>query len=225
VKLENHIVYQVTNTRNGKSYIGYTSSTLEERWKEHQKRARLGSGYHFHTAIRKHGASYFSPKILFVEETLRGAKETEILMILDRCPEYNKTMGGDGTPGHPMTDELKEKIRNNTPVRKGAEHPLFGVKRPDLVERNRNTVWTPELRAKQARWGESNPNFGKPRAEETKRRIAKSNTGKLRTQEAKERMSASAKRRAQTAEGKVNLERAKEKRLSNLLSQSSIKNN
>jgi group I intron endonuclease len=205
VKLENHIVYQVTNTRNGKSYIGYTSSTLEERWKEHQKRARLGSGYHFHTAIRKHGASYFSPKILFVEETLRGAKETEILMILDRCPEYNKTMGGDGTPGHPMTDELREKIRNNTPVRKGAEHPLFGVKRPDVAERNRKTVYTQERREKcktRSMLGKKNPNA-----------IAAMHAARpnVVSDETRAKMSAAAKRRMLTPEGKANASNAGKK--------------
>lgn len=206
--MENYTVYQVTNTKNGKSYIGYTSSTLEERWKEHRKRARLGSDYHFHVAIRKHGADSFSPKVLFVEETLKGAKETEILMILDRCPEYNKTMGGDGTPGHPMTDELREKIRANTPIRKGSEHPLYGAKRPDVIERNKNTVWTTERRAQQARTGKANPNFGKPRAEAIKKKISQSNTGKVLSPETRARMSAAAIRRAQTVEGKLNCSRA-----------------
>ena len=203
--MENHTVYQITNTKNGKSYIGYTSSTLEKRWKEHKKRARLGSDYHFHVAIRKHGADSFSPKVLFVEETLKGAKETEILMILDRCPEYNKTMGGDGTPGHPMTDELREKIRANTPVRKGINHPLFGGKRPDVAERNTNTVYTQERREKcktRGMLGKKNPNA-----------IAAMRAARPRviSEETRAKMSAAAKKRLLTPEGQTNASNAGKK--------------
>lgn len=192
----------MTNAVNGKSYIGYTARSMKDRWGEHLKRSRLGSKYHLHAAIRKYGADNFSPEILFVEENEAGAKETEILLILDRCPEYNKTMGGDGTPGHPMTDELRDKIRNNTPVRRGSDHPLYGVKRPDTSEMNRKRkgIKNPNM----AMFGEKNPNFGKPRSEETRLKIAESNKGKTRSEETKSLQSASAKKRAQTEEGKRN---------------------
>ena len=31
------IIYKITNTINGKVYIGKTLETMEKRWKEHQK--------------------------------------------------------------------------------------------------------------------------------------------------------------------------------------------
>lgn len=185
------LVYQVTNAINGKSYIGYTSKTLDERWKGHIKSSRKGSQFHFHAAIRKYGESAFIPNVLFVEDTEAGAKETEILLILDRCPEYNKTMGGDGTAGHPVNAETREKIRNNTPVRRGSDHPMYGRKRPDVVERNKSSkgIKNPNM----ARHGEKHPMFGKsnPNAIEAMRAARP----KIVSEESRAKMSEAAKRR------------------------------
>lgn len=196
------LVYQVTNSVNGKRYIGYTSQSLSERWRGHVKSSRIGSKSHFHLAIKKHGQDSFKSEVLFVEDSLAGAKETEILLILDHCPEYNKTMGGDGTTGHLVTDEAREKIRQNTPVRSGKDHPMYGRKRPDTAEMNRSRkgIKNPKL----AQFGEDNPNFGKPRSEETKLKISEGNKGKIVSEETKSMQSASAKKRSQTEEGKRN---------------------
>ena len=196
------VVYQVTNTVNGKCYIGYTSRSLKSRWGEHVKRSRLGSDLYFHKAIRKHGVEVFVPEVLFIEESVDGAKETEILLILDRRPEYNGTMGGDGTPGHLVTDETREKIRRNTPVRSGEDHPLFGKSRPDLVERNkgRKGVKNPNM----ARKGESHHMFGRSHSETTIQKMSFVKQGKLPSEETKAKQSASAIARSQTEEGKAN---------------------
>ena len=194
------VVYQITNTSNGKRYIGYTSKTLHERWEGHVKDARLGSQTHFHSVIRKYGKEVFSLEVLFLENTSAEAKETEILMILDRSPEYNKTFGGDGTHGHPVTDETREKIRRNTPVRSGENHPLFGKKRPDIVERNksRKGVKNPNM----ARKGENHPFWGKSRLEVIS--AMRAALPQVVSEETKVKQSASAKLRAKTEEGRLN---------------------
>lgn len=198
--MERFVVYQITNTVNGKRYIGYTSKTVCERWKGHLKDARLGSTVHFHNAIRKYGEDAFVSEVLYKNNTSKDAKETEILMILDRSPEYNKTYGGDGTHGHPVTDETRLKIRQNTPVKFGKDHPLFGVKRPDIVRMNENRkgIKNPN----QARKGEKNPNWGKSRPKViTAMRAALPEVTSLET---RAKQSASAKLRATTEEGQKN---------------------
>ena len=104
------VVYQITNTSNGKRYIGYTSKTLHERWEGHVKDARLGSQTHFHSAIRKYGKEVFSLEVLFLENTSAEAKETEILMILDRSPEYNKTFGATGHTDTRLQTKLERRF-------------------------------------------------------------------------------------------------------------------
>jgi hypothetical protein len=112
-----YIVYQITNTVNGKRYIGYTRNSLDDRWKGHLAAASLvkrgkQKPYHFANAIIKYGSAAFHNEVLFEEETLDGAKETEILTILDRDPEYNMTLGGDGLSGRAI-EELRERNKRN----------------------------------------------------------------------------------------------------------------
>lgn len=196
------IVYQVTNTVNGKRYIGITSRALKDRFGEHKKATRRGSNLSFHSAMRKYGVESFVPKVLFVEESVEGAKETEVLLILDRQPEYNETMGGDGINGYVFTDEIREKIRRNTPVRSGKDHPLYGVSRPDTAEMNRKRkgIKNPNL----ARKGENHPFYGKSRTEETRNKIGASNRGKFVSEDTRAKQSASAKARSKTEEGRAN---------------------
>jgi group I intron endonuclease len=197
------IVYQITNTANGKRYVGYTSSSLEERWAGHLKRARLNKRKtKFQNAILKYGADVFVKQELFFEDTLEGAKETEILTILDRNTEYNSTLGGDGTTGHKVSDEARALIRKNTPVKRGEENPMFGRKRPDMAERNksRKGIKNPNM----ARKGESNPMYGRSHSEATIQKMSSAKIGMLFSEETKAKQSASAIARCQTKEGKAN---------------------
>ena len=110
----NYIVYKHTNKINGKVYIGITSRTPEERWKN-------GNGYynmHFGRAIKKYGWNSFTHEIMARELSKEDACEMEKALIKkykSAVPEYgyNETDGGDGggmiRKHH--TEETKEKIR------------------------------------------------------------------------------------------------------------------
>lgn len=109
---ETYHIYKATNQVNGKFYIGMTSHTIEKRWGEHVRHARYKSNNgHFYRAIRKHGKDNFKIEVLFTENSKKSAVESEILMILDLSPEYNSTLGGDGTHGHLITPEGRKKMR------------------------------------------------------------------------------------------------------------------
>ena len=57
------IIYQCTNLVNNKIYIGQTIRTLEERKKEHLKKA-INDGTYFHNAILKYSKENFQWSIL-----------------------------------------------------------------------------------------------------------------------------------------------------------------
>ena len=95
----------------------------------------------------------------------------------DKSVGYNMTLGGDGVLGHEPwckgktkdtdhtlklisekqsgrknsfygkthSDELKEKWSKE---RSGENHPMYGIKRPDLSESNKNRIWTDEAKGK-----------------------------------------------------------------------------
>lgn len=106
-------IYQVINRVNGKSYIGFTIKSPEQRWGRHRYLALCGSMTYFHCAIRKYGAPMFvlekleegwDPKI--------GKNVREPYWISVLKPEYNHTAGGEGTLGYRHTDSWKQDKSN-----------------------------------------------------------------------------------------------------------------
>jgi hypothetical protein len=93
-------LYRITNTLNGKVYIGQTRDPIH-RWRIHlrAKDARRISSSCLHASIRKHGGNSFTFEVLEVHEGLEKANEAEIRLIAqhgstDRTKGYNLTVGG-----------------------------------------------------------------------------------------------------------------------------------
>lgn len=206
------IVYQATNSVNGKRYIGFTTKGLEVRRSQHLKnaRAKIGRCPLFHAAIRKHGPDNFVFEVLGDfdgDEDL--AKLYEIEAIAKYKPEYNLSHGGDGGS---MPAEVRAKIRaghlgRKSPLRGkalSAEHranislATIGVPKPNLRGKPISQERRDKLRA--VNMGHLAWNKGKPMREETKEKLRVANKGqvpwskgKKYTEEAKRNMSAAQK--------------------------------
>jgi group I intron endonuclease len=94
-------IYHVTNTVNGKMYIGKTIKPFDGRWQEHIKLSRWKRGFYLHRSIRKHGASAFAFEIVdvaFAEDELNRKECERIACECAAEPQfgYNCTFGGDG---------------------------------------------------------------------------------------------------------------------------------
>lgn len=95
-------IYRLTNTTNGKIYIGkWTKESVATRWQEHCIAASKGSQVHFHRAIRKYGPGSFRLETLYTARTVKelNAMETFFIVLHQshlRENGYNMTMGGDG---------------------------------------------------------------------------------------------------------------------------------
>ncbi|KKM23993.1 hypothetical protein LCGC14_1609580 [marine sediment metagenome] len=92
----------------GRRYVGLTSQTWQERWKNqvHVAKSSKGGRWHFPNAIRKYGKDAFSHKVLGVCDTLEEANIAEIRWIEHfdtRNPEkgFNLAKGGKHVP-HPI---------------------------------------------------------------------------------------------------------------------------
>lgn len=97
---------------NGKQYVGITTATLEIRKSEHESRARNGSNYAVHNAIRKYGDPTW--EVLNICSSYEEAKELERKYIKELntlTPNgYNLTIGGDGSKGHKLSEEQRKKL-------------------------------------------------------------------------------------------------------------------
>ncbi len=127
------IIYCHTNVKNGKSYIGWSSLTIDQRWKGHLYDSRRGSDALFHKALRKWGTSndVWQHEVLETVSTSEKAKEAEIAWIKHRRSYayaedyhgYNQTWGGEGVYG--IRDSLATKQRKSvSQKRRHQEQPL-----------------------------------------------------------------------------------------------------
>ncbi len=107
------VIYLITNTVNGKVYVGLTTQTLSARWTGHLGEARRGAKTSLHCAIRKYGADSFTRREIHEansKEELLALEIAEIAEYRSTEPEfgYNLTYGGEGVRASP---EAAEKLR------------------------------------------------------------------------------------------------------------------
>jgi group I intron endonuclease len=186
-------IYQITNTVNGKIYIGKTTKTIEERFQRHTYNANAKSQTHLYRAIRKYGTEAFITTELesgFDNED--ALNEAEIRYIAELNPHYNMTAGGEGMSGFNPSSETRKKIskamkgkklseqtkRKMSEVRKGKKHP---------EERKRKI---------------GDALKGKPKSEEHIRKISKAFKGRKLSEETKRKISDAKKGSKHSAEAK-----------------------
>jgi group I intron endonuclease len=98
------ICYKITNLVTNKSYVGVTTRSIEQRFKEHCLHAiRDQSQYLLHRSMRKHGVENF-----MIEEVAHALGSTDDLYELEKCliaqdrtqqpTGYNMTLGGENPP-------------------------------------------------------------------------------------------------------------------------------
>lgn len=117
-------VYLITNTLNGKKYVGFSSWGKDERWIRHKSEARRGVKYPLYHSMRKYGEEFFEIVLLEDWETIEEAKEAEkwwikILDTTNREFGYNIKDGGEGNE---LPESTKEKI-SLARLRYWEEHP------------------------------------------------------------------------------------------------------
>ena len=182
-------VYLTTNLINNKKYIGQHRGEPNDSY--------FGSGIYIKQAIKKYGKENFKKEILCYADSQEELNKLEIEFItLHNAVEdemyYNIALGGytpvavGGMKGKKHTEETKQKLRE---LNLGENNPNFG------------------------KCGELNPGYGKPRSEETKRKISETRIklglakgennpmyGKRHTEESRRKMSESLKGRVITEE-------------------------
>lgn len=132
---DNYSVYIHTNKINGKKYIGLTSKTPSERW-------RNGYGYnhstHFNHAIRKYGWDNFDHEIYASGLTADGASELERKLISEfnttnDCYGYNLDAGGSRTK---HSEETKQKMRDAATGRKHTPETIEKLRKASTGNKN-----------------------------------------------------------------------------------------
>lgn len=147
-------IYRITNTTNGKSYIGKTGMNFGDRWDSH--RSLLNSGKHdnphLQQAWKKYGVDNFEFAIVEAVEDPDLLNDLEIKYIADykkRGLSYNMHDGGDGgyNLGKHLSEETKRKIGEKNRINMlGREVSKETKKKMSESHRKRFDAWTEEDR-------------------------------------------------------------------------------
>lgn len=139
------IIYLATNRINGKRYVGVTGHTMAFRRRQHEQapNAKRVTCRYFHAAIKKYGADAFDWIELLLCDTFEEALQYEVRIIAGIRPEYNLTVGGQGTTGRVVTQEQRDHHSRMTKGRK--RNPESIAK---MIATNTGCKRTPEHRKK-----------------------------------------------------------------------------
>jgi len=161
-------VYVITNTVNGKKYVGRTVKSLEQRWNNHLKGSmNPNNGMLIAKSIAKYGPDAFERKILEeCDKSIVGEREMFWIKELRTHVQqggYNLTLGGDGgLIGYKPSEETKrkrsEKLRGqkrSLEAREKMRIAATGRKRsPEVIEKTasklRGRKQSPEAIAKRS---------------------------------------------------------------------------
>ena len=141
---------------NGKHYIGLTTTSLEQRKKEHKRGAKSGDTRCLYKALRKYEmVNNFELIEIDTADTLEELCEKEIGYILEYNSYYmdgngyNMTYGGDGTNGYVWTKEDKQKMSESMKTyfednpEAGKEHSAKLKKyyeNPEAIQKNSDSL-------------------------------------------------------------------------------------
>lgn len=198
-------IYLITNSINGKKYVGQTSRTPAIRWQGHLNTARSKNfGIHpLYRAIRKYGQENFTVEEIWKASSQEELNQKEIDFIItyktiQKEFGYNRHEGGNKPP--PTTPEARMKAGlKMRGVPKSEEHraaiskALMGkTLSPETIAKMKLTKsilgceHTEETKAKM-----SKTRKGRPHSPEHSQAIANAQMGKTHSEETKQKISAS----------------------------------
>jgi len=180
------LVYCIKNTINNKEYIGLTTRTLEQRWKQHIYESNKQDSWEWNTplgnAIKKYGKDSFEVFVLEECSSETEMKQKEIQLIRERKSlafetGYNLTLGGDGRLGYKLSEETKRKI---------GEGNLGKVMSNEAKEKM-------SVAAKKRSVGKPSPMDGKKHTDEALKKISESSKRRIFSEESRIKKSESLK--------------------------------
>lgn len=158
-------LYLITNTQNGKIYVGLTEDP-EKRWKKHQADSNYRGKYEMYRSMKKNGIGTFKFTVIATapdrDTIARGEKSVIHCLKTLGFELYNLTDGGENPPSQKGKSNNKgrkqspEHIAKLSAAKKGKPSPLKGIP-------TGRTPWNKGKQGVQTAW-----NLGKPWSEETK---------------------------------------------------------
>lgn len=180
-------LYQITNTVNGKSYVGITKLSINERWNVHVSNSRKPK-YPLHHAIAKYGSTSFVINLLEENEdrkVISLLEEPAIQRLRTHITQhgYNVAKGGYGGDLGPEAQRKRLETIKNYSLERKAEY------KERLRQRNlgkTNLAHSEKMKGNSFRKGIQHNSTSRSK-------ISEGNTGKVRSEQSRQNYSKSAK--------------------------------
>lgn len=182
-------LYLITNTCNGKQYVGFTEIGLQKRWAKHLKDS-CNPQYPLHRAIAKYGADKFTMTSIYesLDRDHISSLEEHFIQIFDtRNQGYNVALGGRGGDLGPAANQK----RSQTVLNRSAEEAAR-LRETHRDSRKRAQSQPALVEAKSLRMQGNKWALGHRHSEEMKLKWSIERYGKSKPEVTKERMSCSA---------------------------------
>lgn len=173
-------IYRITNTVNGKSYIGKTGMNFGDRWDNHKSLLRNNrhDNPYLQNAWNKYGENSFKFAIIELVNDSNLLNELEIQYIKqykEAGLSYNIHDGGDGglNLGKHLSDETKRKIGEKNRVNM-IGRKLSEETRKKMSEAQKRRQYSPSELAHRREFSRQ-LNTGRIRSDETKKKLRKIN--------------------------------------------------
>jgi len=170
-KNETFKIYKITNTVNGKVYIGQTIRNLEDRFKCHTRQKNCRKLYN---AIQKHGKENFTIELIEFCSNIKQLNDREIFWIntyKSNITGYNIELGGKNKITQQETkDKLSKSLKGrifSDLHKRNISIGKTGNKNPhsfEHIQKLKNKKRTQEQKIKYSlcKLGNKNPSYGKP---------------------------------------------------------------
>ena len=112
-------IYKITNIVTGKVYIGRTTRTVKQRYREHCVAALKGDPRHLYCSMRKYGLENFRVETIDVAETIEELSQKEAYWTAyyqSYAEGYNMTRAGDSNPMECEKSRQQHDIRMRDPM-------------------------------------------------------------------------------------------------------------
>ncbi len=205
-----HIIYKVTNNKNGKFYIGaHSTNNVNDSY--------FGSGKVVLRALKKHGVTNFTKDVLFIFDNKEDMfdKEREIVTedFVKNNDNYNMVVGGSAPPVYQHTDESRKRVSEQfkgvalsdehkekiSKTKKKVYHPYRGKElSEEHKEKNRQAQMgrkhseETKQKMRNKKTGKNNPNYGKKFSREYREKLGNAHKGLTHSEETKQKQSMSA---------------------------------
>ncbi len=204
-------IYSITNTINGKQYIG-KSSRIKERWSEHKRKLKNNKHYnpHLQYAWNKYGANAFEFRIIKCckERYLNRFEKLYIKIYNTRETGYNIHKGGGCGSGedalfygHYHTEETKKKLSELNKGKKCSEETKkkLSVIAKERYKDKKNHPWYGRKHSEESKKrikenhadfsGKNHPFYGRKHSEQARKNMSEGHKGYKPTPEALKKMS------------------------------------